>query len=55
MLAALPAWAPIPGQKLVDSIGRMIGDTGEDIGQIGFWVEAIHLRRDGERGGEEGF
>jgi hypothetical protein len=39
------AWAPIPGQKLVDPIGGMIGDAGDDIDQIGLWVEASHLRR----------
>ena len=36
---------PSPGQQLVDALGRMIGDAGEDIGEVGFGLEAVQLGR----------
>ena len=35
---------PVPGQKLRDSIDRMIGDAADDVAQIGLGVEPVHLR-----------
>ncbi len=43
------AWAPISRQKPVDPIGWMIGNAGDDVGQIGLRIEAIHLRHLNQR------
>jgi hypothetical protein len=39
---------PIPGQKFVQPMSRMGGDAGEDIGEPGLRVDAVHFRRDDE-------
>jgi hypothetical protein len=33
--------ADIPGQRLGDAPGGMIGDTGDDVAEIGLGVEAV--------------
>jgi hypothetical protein len=35
---------PIPGQKFVQPMSRMGGDAGEDIGEPGLRVDAVHFR-----------
>ena len=42
-LVELAQRSPVPWQQFVDAIDRMIGDAGEDVGEIGFGVEAVHL------------
>ncbi|OGB25654.1 MAG: hypothetical protein A3I66_00005 [Burkholderiales bacterium RIFCSPLOWO2_02_FULL_57_36] len=39
----------VPWQKLVNPIDRMVGDVGEDMAQVGFWIEPVHARRPDER------
>ena len=34
---------PVPGQELADAVDQVVGDAGEDVAQIGFGVETIHL------------
>jgi len=34
---------PIPGQKFVQPMSRMGGDAGEDIGEPGLRVDAVHF------------
>ena len=36
--------APIPGQKLVDTVGRMIGQPSEDVGKPGVQIDVVELR-----------
>src|SRR3569832_1314391 len=33
----------MPGEKIVDLLEGMIGNTRENIGQIGLWLDAIHF------------
>jgi hypothetical protein len=35
---------PGPGQEIVDAIDRVVGDSGENVAQIGLWVEAVEGR-----------
>ena len=43
----------MPRQEFVDAIDRMVGDAGDDVGEIGLDIKAAHLRRldDGVEGG----
>src|SRR5260370_16171520 len=41
--------APIPGQKLVDALGRMIWQPGEDVGEAGLPIDIVELRGRDER------
>ena len=36
--------APVPGQELVDALGRMIWQPGEHVGEPGLWVYIVELR-----------
>ena len=36
--------APIPRQKLVDALGRMIWQPGEDVGEPGLRIYIVELR-----------
>ena len=36
---------PVPGEKIVDLLDGMIGNTRENIGQIGLWLDAVHFAR----------
>ena len=36
---------PAPWQQLVDPVGRVVGDTGEDVGEVGLRIHAVQLRR----------
>src|SRR4029077_8842584 len=35
--------APVPGQQLVETSDRMVGDAGEDIGQPGLRIDVVEL------------
>ncbi len=35
--------APVPGQELVDALGRMIGETGKDVGEPGAGIDVVEL------------
>ncbi len=35
----------MPGEKIVDLLDGMIGNTRENIGQIGLWLDAVHFAR----------
>ena len=45
---------PVPGQALIEALGRMLGDTGEHVGEPGLRIDAIHFRRDDQRVHEGG-
>ena len=34
---------PVPGQQFVDAIDRMVGDSCEDVAQIGLRVASVHF------------
>lgn len=34
---------PVPGQELVDAVYRVVGDTGEDVAEIGEGIDAVQL------------
>ena len=36
---------PVPGQQLGDAFGRVVGDPGKDVGEIGLRIEAVELCR----------
>jgi hypothetical protein len=36
---------PVPGQKVGDASGRVVGDPGQDIGEIGLRIDAVELCR----------
>ena len=36
---------PFPGQQFVQPRCRKIGDTGEDVGKPGFWIDVIETTR----------
>jgi hypothetical protein len=38
-----PPGPPVPGQQLVDAVGGVIGDAGEDVREVGLRIEAVHL------------
>ena len=47
----LRAWGcsgalPVPGQQLVDSAGRMLGDAGEHVGEPGLRIDVVQLGGD---------
>ena len=35
----------VPGQKFLDLAHRMIGDSGEDMRQVGFRIDAVEFGR----------
>ena len=37
-------WTPIPRQKLVDALGRMIWQPGKDVGEPGLRIDTVELR-----------
>ena len=39
-------FGPAPGQQIVNTRGRMIGDAAEHVGEPGLWIDAVHLGRD---------
>jgi len=44
VLVAVPG-VDVPGQQLFDAINGVVGNVGEDVAQVGFWVEAVQLGR----------
>ncbi len=36
---------PVPGEELVEALGRMLGDAGEHVGEPGLGIDVVHLRR----------
>ena len=34
---------PIPWQQLDDLPGRVVGDAGENVGQVALWIKAVEL------------
>ena len=44
---------PVPGQELVEALGRMLGDASEHVGEPGLRIDVVHLRRD-DQGVHEG-
>jgi hypothetical protein len=39
----LAHWAPPPWQQLVDPVDGVIGDAGQDVGEIGFGIVAVEF------------
>jgi hypothetical protein len=44
----LGALLPLPGQEFVQTVLRVSGDTGEDIGQLGLGIDVVELGRHDE-------
>ena len=42
-------WLPVPGQQLGQPVDRMDADAGDDAGQPGFGLDAVHARCADER------
>ena len=40
--------APVPGHQLIDLLGGMTGDAGEDVGQPGLGIDVVELGGDDE-------
>ncbi len=40
---AVLSGGPLPGQQFVEPAGRVISDAGNDVGEIGFGIEAVEL------------
>jgi hypothetical protein len=40
---------PLPGQQLVQSGGRMIGNAAQQVGKPSLWIDAVEFRR-GDQG-----
>jgi len=34
---------PVPGEQLADAVHRVIGDAGEDVGEVGLRVDGVEL------------
>ena len=46
--------SPVPGQEFVEPVDRVLGDTGQDVGQPGLRIDVVHFGRDDDavhRGG----
>ena len=41
--------APIPGEKLVQTVHRMVGDAGQHVGEPGLWIDVVQLRGHDQR------
>jgi hypothetical protein len=35
----------VPRQEFVDLVGRVLGDAGQDVGQLGLQIHVVHLCR----------
>ena len=35
--------ADVPGKQVADAIERVVGDAGEHVAEVGFWIEAVEL------------
>src|SRR3979409_846481 len=38
--------SPVPGQEFVEPVDRVLGDTGQDVGQPGLRIDVVHFGRD---------
>jgi hypothetical protein len=42
-------WPPIPRQKLLDALGRMLRQSSEHVGEPGLWIDIAELGGGDER------
>src|SRR5512132_2181276 len=35
--------ADVPGKQVADAIDGVVGDAGEHVAEVGFWIEAVEL------------
>jgi len=38
--------SPVPGQEFVEPVDRVLGDTGQDVGQPGLRIDVVQFGRD---------